>query len=283
MRATALIVAGFIFLCVANYVPLLAQPNLPVLPSGNGDGFTVIAHRGASYYAPENTHSAFKLAIEMQAEMIELDISLSKDGIPVVIHDETVDRTTNAAGSVSSFTLSELKEMEVGKWFDASFDGEHFPTLEEVLAYTKNRIAVNIEIKQEAVTDVAKGGIVDKAVRLVKAAGMGKMVMFSSFDYRVMNHLNELAPEIPKAILFDKSQSGALLPSQLVEKYQVDAFNCSHRELSETWIADLKSKGIPFFIYTVNDEALMRELIKKGTKGLFSDKPDVLKSVVENL
>ncbi len=270
---------------------LLVQPfsvmsqeyKIPRLPIHNDDGFIVIAHRGASAYAPENTHSAFRLAIEMEADMLELDVSLSRNGSVVVIHDDTLDRTTHASGLVSDFTLDELKELETGAWFDDKFAGEPFPTLIEVLAYTKDKILVNIEIKTEAVTDYPGGSIVDKVVRIVKEAGVEDQVIVSSFDYRVMRHMEKLAPEMPKAILYEKRQSGELSPSELVEKYKADAFNCSYKELSEEWAKDLTSKNIPFFVYTVNDEALMERVIKKGAKGIFSDKPDLLKQVVENL
>lgn len=263
---------------------LMAQTNsLPDIPTNNEDGFIVIAHRGASFYAPENTHSAFKLAIEMKAEMIELDVSLSKDGVPVVVHDETVDRTTNGKGLVSNFTLRELKNLETGSWFSDKYSGEPFPTLSEVLDYTKDKISVNIEIKTEAVTDELKDGIIEKALHIVEKAGVGDQVIFSSFDYRVMEHLEKLAPEMPKAILYEKSQSGDMKPSELVAKYKVNAFNCSHRQLSDEWIEDLKTNNIPFFIYTVNDEKLMKTIIEKGATGIFSDKPDLLKRLVENL
>lgn len=276
------ILVPFIFLTIP--VQLMAQQrSLPFLPLNNEDEFIVIAHRGASSYAPENTHSSFKLAIDMGAEMIELDVSLSKDGVPVVVHDETVDRTTVARGLVSDFTLEELKELETGSWFKEEFSGEPFPTLAEVLSYTKNKIAVNIEIKSEAVTDYANGGIVDKVLQLVKKFEVEDQVIVSSFDYRVMEQLEKLNPEVPKAILYEKSQSGDLTPFDLVSKYKVDAFNCSHRELSDEWIEELNSNQIPFFIYTVNEESLMKEVIQKGAKGIFSDKPDVLKRVVENL
>lgn len=257
--------------------------NLPFLPVSNNDDFVVIAHRGASYYAPENTHSAFKLAIEMRAEMIELDVSLSKDGVPVVIHDETLDRTTGTSGLVSDFTLDELKYLETGSWFSTKYADEPFPTLEEVLKYTKDAIAVNIEIKTEAVTDYAEAGIVEMVLKLIKAAGLEDQVIISSFDYRVMRHLEKLNPEISKAILYEKSQSGDKTPSELVKEYKVDAFNCSHRQLSDKWIEDLNSNQVPFFIYTVNEESKMKEIISKGAHGIFSDKPDLLKEVVENL
>jgi glycerophosphoryl diester phosphodiesterase len=255
----------------------MAQSNLPHLPVSNGDDFVVIAHRGASAYAPENTHSAFKLALEMEAEMIELDLLLSKDGVPVVLHEDELERTTGIIGLVSELTLAELKELDAGVWFGEDFKNE------PVLTYTKGRIAVNIEIKHESVSDLIEGGIVDKALELLQAAGMENEVIFSSFDYRVMEHLNILAPEIPKALLYEERQSGDLTPLQLVNKYKVDAFNCSHRQLTDEWINELNENDIPFFIYTVNDEDLMERLIKAGAKGIFSDKPDVLKEVVENL
>lgn len=259
------------------------QLDLPMLPSTNHDGFVVIAHRGGSAYSPENTMSAFRKAVSMKAEMIELDVLLSKDGVPVVIHDATVDRTTNTKGTVSDFTLAELRKMDAGSWFDEKFKGEKIPTLEEVLQFAKDKIAVNIEIKTEAVTDSVKNGIVEKCLKIVGKAGVKNQVIFSSFDYRALNHLEELAPEMPKAMLYEKSQSGEKLPSELVQEYHVNVFNCSHKQLSDEWIADLKKNNIPFFIYTVNDRDLMGSLIKKGATGIFSDKPDVLKEVVENL
>ncbi len=261
----------------------VAQYNLPELPHTNNDDFVVIAHRGASAYAPENTHSAFKMAITMKAEMIELDLLLSKDGVPVVIHDEDLSRTTGINGIVSDYTLAELKKLETGAWFDIKYAGEPFPTLEEVLAYTKGKIAVNIEIKHEAVTDTAERGIVDKALKLVYQAGVEDQVIFSSFDYRVMEHLNKLDPDMPKALLYEERQSGKLSPKQLVEKYSVDAFNCSHKVLTDEWIEELNANNIPFFIYTVNDKALMERIAKAGAKGIFSDYPDELSKVVENM
>ncbi|MCG8371903.1 MAG: hypothetical protein MI700_00125 [Balneolales bacterium] len=278
-RSTILV----LFLFVVAMQELCAQSNLPMLPNGNDDNFVVIAHRGASAYAPENTHSAFKLAIEMNAEMIELDLLLSKDGIPVIIHEDPLERTTNGTGNTSDFTLNELKKLDTGSWFSSEYEGEPFPTLDEFLAYVDDVIAVNIEIKSEAVTDNAEGGIVDKALALVKKYELEDQVIFSSFDYRVMIHLEELDPTIPKAILYDSKKSGSLLPSQLVEKYKVDAFNCSYRELTEEWIEDLKANDIPFFVYTVNEEELMKQMINAGAAGIFSDKPDVLKEIVENL
>lgn len=279
MRIFITIVCVFIIHCDNTMSP----SKLPFLYTSNGDEFVVIAHRGASAYAPENTHSAFKLAIEMQAEMIELDLLLSKDGVPVVIHEDELERTTGIIGLVSNYTIGELRDIDTGSWFSEEFKREPFPTLEEVLAYSKGKIAVNIEIKHESVTDSLEGGIVEKALELVKNLEMEDEVIFSSFDYRVMDHLNKLAPDISKALLYEEIQSNGLSPSQLVDLYKVDAFNCSYKELSQAWIDELNENKIPFFVYTINDEQLMEKVIHSGAKGIFTDKPDILIKVVENL
>lgn len=258
--------------------------DLPVsLYSDDGDGFVIIGHRGASAYHPENTMSAFRAAYEMGAEMIELDVTLSKDGIPVVIHDETLDRTTSGEGAVSDHTLEELKTLDAGSWFSEEHLGEPIPTLEEVLEFAKGKISVNIEIKTEAVTDEAWGGIEQKAWELVKKYEMEDYILFSSFDYRAVSHLKEINVDIAAALLYEKRQSGNKSPSELVEEYNADAFNCSYRQFSKKWAEEASEIGFPVFVYTVNNERLMRKMIKRGATGIFSDKPDVLKKLVENL
>lgn len=272
----------------ASYSIIHAQHSpvkkLPVkLYSDNNDGFVVIGHRGASAYYPENTMAGFRAAVDMGAEMIELDILLSKDGIPVVIHDETLDRTTNGEGRVADYTLAELKQLDAGSWFHPDFEGESIPTLEEVLFFAKNRIAVNIEIKTEAVRDSVPGGIEEKSLELVNRYGMAEYVLFSSFDYRAVNHLRQLDQEIATALLYEKQQSGDRKPQQLIQDFKANAFNCSHRQLNRKWVAELNKHEVPFFVYTVNSKVKMKKLIGQGVSGIFSDKPDLLKEVVEKL
>lgn len=289
--ASSLVVLLFLFQCQPEDSKVTQKQShtythsasLPQSPTDNGDGLWVIAHRGVSGTYPENTLSAFQAAIDVGAEMVELDVSVSKDGIPVVVHDKTVDRTTDSEGDVQSFTLEELKGMEVGAWFSEEFRGEEFPTLKESLELMKDEIAVNIEIKTEAVSDEIEDGIVDKALQIVNELDMSSSVIFSSFDYRVMEQLNVLDPTMPKALLYEASQSADLLPSELVQKYQVDVFNCSYRQLSEEWIKDLQLHQIPYLVYTVNEPELMEELIEKGVSGMFTDFPEELMRIVENL
>jgi glycerophosphoryl diester phosphodiesterase len=141
----------------------------------------VIAHRGASGYAPENTVSAFKKAIMMKADMIEFDVHLTKDGKVVLMHDKTVDRTTDGKGKVKEMTLKELKKLDAGLWFDKKFKGEKIPTLEKVLKKFKGKILFNIEIKSE--------GTEEEIVRLIKKYKLEKDVMVSSFNHQFLKKI----------------------------------------------------------------------------------------------
>ena len=275
----ALLFFGAVSLCAQS-----EQMKLPLkLYNDDGDNFVIIGHRGASAYHPENTMKAFVAAYEMGAEMIELDLTLSKDGVPVVIHDETLDRTTDGKGKVSDLTLQELKQLDAGSWFSSKHSGERIPTLKEVLEFAKGKISVNIEIKPEAVTENWENGIEEKALKLVQELEMEEFVLFSSFSYQAIDNLRKLDVDIPAALLYEKEQSKGRGITQLVEDHTVNAFNCSRRQFSKKWAAEASEQEIPVFVYTVNVPRQMTKLIKRGAKGLFSDRPDVLKAVVDNM
>lgn len=244
--------------------------------------FTVIAHRGASAYYPENTMAAFEGAITQGADMVELDVQLSSDGEVVVFHDEKISRCTDGRGKVGDHTLAQLKKLDAGSWFHKKYKGEKISTLSEVLDFCKSKIAVNIEIKTEAVRDSVSGGIEEKCLRLVDKIGMQDHVVFSSFDPRALSHLKQINHQTPVAVLYEKEIYGLQLPSEIVASLGADAFNCSRRELGQKWFVDLKHHGIPVNVYTVNDERGMRRLLTRGVDGIFTNYPDVLRRVVED-
>ena len=265
-------------------MPIQKTPvELPVSLFTSRNSFIVIAHRGARAYYPENTLAAFKAALEMDADMIELDITLSKDNIPVVIHDEKLNRTTNGIGLVSDHDLEELKKLDAGYWFHEKFSGEKIPTLEEVLIFAKDNIALNIEIKPEAVGEDHKGGIEEISLELVKKYEMEQHVLFSSFNYRAITHLKKLDQNIAAAILYERNQAAERSPSEQVSAHNADAFNCNFRKISQKWMDDLNEHNIPVFIYTVNREREMQKMIEMGVSGIFTDKPDVLKDLVDKM
>ncbi len=284
LKTVCLILACISFLSVNCFAQssMSKTYHLPSLINHNDDGFIVIAHRGASAYYPENTMAAFKGAMDMKAEMIELDVMMSKDGVPVIFHDAELDDHTNGSGLISSYTLEELKKLDAGSWFDSKFANEPIPTLDEVLEWASGKIALNIEIKTEAVSDELEGGVEEKCLELVKKHDMEDHVLFSSFDYRAVSHLKELNPDMPVALLYDRSQSKRKLPNELITEYKADAFNCSYRQLKNKWVANLREHQIPSFIYTVDQESRMRKLLNAGVTGIFTNKPDLLLDVVED-
>src|SRR5690606_9559351 len=142
----------------------------------------VIAHRGFSGAAPENTLAAFRKGIEIGSDMIELDVHLSRDGELVVIHDETLERTTNGKGRVADNTLMELKDLDAGSSFAPQFSGEKIPTLIEVIELAKGRVLVNIEIKNPTHQRYSITELAEKTLREVKKAGMIDKFIFSSFN-----------------------------------------------------------------------------------------------------
>jgi glycerophosphoryl diester phosphodiesterase len=245
--------------------------------------FTIIGHRGACHYFPENTIVSLNGAVGMGAEMVEIDVQLTKDGIPVVFHDEELDRCTDGRGRLAMHTLAELKRLDAGSWFDKKFKGERIPTLEEVLEFCRDRIALNIEIKTEAVTDRTGGGVEEKCIELAMKNGMSDHVVYSSFDPRVFHHFKELNAEVPAAVLYNSREHRGRLPSDLARELGASAFNCSAKELTPQWMEDCRRSDVPVHVYTINDEDTMREFVAMGVSGIFTNRPDVLAGVVRGI
>lgn len=243
---------------------------------------TVIAHRGASAYYPENTLASFRGAIAQEADMVELDVQLTADDEVVVFHDAKISRCTNGRGRLKDHKLSQLKELDAGRWFHEKFKGEKIPTLAEVLSLCCGRIAVNIEIKTEAVGQTISGGIEEKCLEAVELAGMSEHTVFSSFDPRAVLRIKQIDGRVPVAVLFDKKLDDGRLPSEIVAALNADAFNCSQHELTRKRLADLKAHNIPVNVYSPNDEPSMMRMITRGVNGIFTDRPDILRRLLEN-
>jgi glycerophosphoryl diester phosphodiesterase len=248
-----------------------------------GDNFTAIAHRGASAYFPENTIPSFEGAISMGADMIELDVQFASDKEVVVFHDEKISRCTNGRGKIADHTLAQLKKLDAGSWYDKKFQNTKIPTLAEVLDICKNKIAVNIEIKTEAVSKMFFGGIEEKSLKIVEKCGMNEHVVFSSFDPRAVMHLKQIDNTVTAAVLFEKKHYGSKLPSDIIESVGADAFNCSGSEFNKKWLANVRLNNIPINIYTVDDTKNMRRFLKMGVSGIFTNKPDILKRVMADI
>jgi glycerophosphoryl diester phosphodiesterase len=245
--------------------------------------FLVIAHRGDSTHAPENTLAAFQRAIDTGADMIELDVQLSADGVPLVFHDAVLNAHSNGEGLLSDYSADVLRKLDAGSWFSNEFAGEKIPLLTDVLELTKGKINLNIEIKPESVTESIEGGIEEIICREVALFEMEDQVIISSFDYRVLERTRKINSSIRTGLLYNRKESGRLTPSELVQKYGAFSFHCSRWQVRKQWIAQCKKMGTPVYVYTVNGRWTMKSLIKRGVAGIFSDKPGVLKDVSDEI
>ena len=189
----------------------------------------VIAHRGFSSAAPENTIAAVRAAIEIRADMVEIDVTLTSDGHVVVIHDETLDRTTNGSGEIFLFPLAELQKLDAGSWFDPSFAGERIPTLGEVLNVVDGRILLNVEIKSEAVAR----GVVGKVAAAIQEHGMVDRVVVSSFSPTALQEMHSVAPEIRTAVLYNTEFHKGQDAVEIVTDLGASVFNIKRQRLTK--------------------------------------------------
>lgn len=235
----------------------------------------VIAHRGFSAVAPENTRAAFRRAIEAGADMIELDVFLTADGAVAVLHDATLGRTTNGAGPAAARTMAELARLDAGSWFSPEFAGEPIPTLAEVLALVApSTILLNVEIKSEAVSETIEGGVAERTLREIARFGMRERTIVSSFHPLAIVQSKRIDPGVATAALFDRSAYPGATPAEILERTGADAFNLSDAEVSAEAIRSAHEAGAPVAVYTVDDPARMRELFAAGADAIFTNRPD---------
>lgn len=230
--------------------------------------FLGIAHRGASGRAPENTHAAFAAALALGAEAIELDCQLSADGELVVIHDETLDRTTDGHGPVGDRTFAELARLDAGVWFDPSYRGERIPRLGDVLAQVRDRVLLNVEIK--SARDV--GAIETKLADVVAREEAGAWVLFSSFHPGALRNMRAAAPWARLGVLCDHDprRGGVALAVELGAEALIPG-----RAWVDAGIVDeAHARGLDVWVWTVNEPGEMRRLLALGVDALFSDWPE---------
>jgi len=232
----------------------------------------VIAHRGFSGRAPENTVAALREAIAIGADMAEIDVTLTADERVVVIHDETLDRTTDGNGLVAEYGFDEIRGLDAGSWFAPRFAGEKVPTLGEVLDTSKGRILLNVEIKTEAVDR----GISDKVAAAIQERGMTDQVVVSSFSPTALEQMHAIAPEIRTAVLYNPKLHRGEDPAEIVRGVGASAFNIRGSRLKAKMLRSCREHGIPVGVYTVDKPKKMRRWVKKEIDSIFPNHPDQL-------
>lgn len=219
--------------------------------------FAVVAHRGASSYEPENTLRAVGRAVEMGADMVEVDVRLSKDGVPVVIHDETLDRTTDGSGRVRDYSVKELRRLDAGM-------GEKIPLLSEVLELVRNKVGLLVEVKELDSSE--------PSLRLVEAANMLSQVMFISFSRVALRLIGELNPNAHRGLIYSRPGDHVVAAKRMgclavIPYYRLatgKAVRFAHR------------LGLKVNVWTVDDVEVARTLAERGVDSITTNKPDVI-------
>jgi len=206
-----------------------------------------VAHRGWSGRAPENTLAAISLAMEEKHLFwIEIDVQLSKDNIPVVIHDYTLFRTTNGMGEVKEYTAKQLQQFDAGEWFSDSYQGESIPTLDQVLALTCGRCRLNIELK----TDGRYPGLAHEVLKLIYQYGLQHDVVITSFYMPILQEVRKLSQEIAVGLIIDGWRDTLI---DELKALRSDFLSLGYRQLNSDRLQQLKAASIRIMLWTLND------------------------------
>jgi glycerophosphoryl diester phosphodiesterase len=233
----------------------------------------LIGHRGAAGLAPENTEAGFRKAASLGVRWVEFDVHLSKDGVPVVIHDDAVDRTTDGRGEVAALTLAELRGLDAGSWFDLEFRHQRIPTLDETIALLGELgLGAVVEIKPSPGHEARTA---EATVTMLSERWPEHLPapMVSSFQRTSLARAQEVAPGIARAFTV-----GALPEDwhREADRLGATAIHADHRRLDRATVTAVGQAGLPLFAYTVNDAERAAELYRWGVAALFSNRPDLL-------
>lgn len=254
----------------------LLLPVLPLMAVGGGP-IEIIAHRGASYDAPENTVAAIKLAWEHKADASEFDVFLSKDGKIVVIHDKDTKRVAGVDKTVASQTLAELRQLDAGKWKGSKFAGEKLPTLEEMLVTVPKGKRVFIEVKTGP-------EIVPELDRVLKASKLSpEQTPVISFNAKVIAAVKKARPDLAAYWIVDTKPKNKQAPTAesliaTAKAAQADGLDLSASDILDKAFCDkVKAAGFKLYVWTVNDATVAQRMVELGVDGITTDRPGWLR------
>jgi glycerophosphoryl diester phosphodiesterase len=240
----------------------------------------VWGHRGAKAYAPMNTLPSFQLALDQGAHGIELDVHRSKDGYPVILHDFTVDSTTNGTGRITDMTLAEIKELDAGSYFGEAYKGVQIPTLDEVFELVGHQMIVNVEIKSESVnTD----GVEQVVADCIQRHNMAARVVVSSFNPLTLKRFRQIMPHIALGYLHQTGyEPDGYGTEAAITRGECEAWHPNQTMVDAEYMQQAKQSNRKVNVWTVNDPQRARELRDLGVDALITDAPDViLKAIAE--
>jgi len=231
--------------------------------------FRIIAHRGASAAAPENTLAAIAGAADLGARSVELDVMLSADGVPVIIHDTDLARTTNGTGPVAALSYQQLARLDAGSWFGAAFAGEGIPSLSDAITLIlKRKLALNLEIKPSPGEDRATAS---RAIELLAGAWTDPAALvLSSASIEALAVARDAAPQWRRGLIADIPPPGW---RELFAELGCASLHCAASTATPSLIKEIHMAGYRLLAYTVNRPAAAATLFKNGVDGIFTDDP----------
>ncbi len=234
----------------------------------------VHAHRGGAGLAPENTLAAFRKALELGVDALEMDLHVTRDGVVVIIHDETLDRTTDGRGDVGDLSLEAVKRSDAGDKFAPAFRGERVPTLREVIDLVKangnGRVRLDLELKYRQDRPGRPEDFEERVLEILRETGFAERVNVISFHHPSLTKVKALEPKIRTGLL----AGGRMAPPDpvtLVRQFRADYYSPNFRHVTSEAVAALHQAGIPIVPWTINEEAEMRRLMALGIGGLAGD------------
>ena len=241
----------------------------------------VIGHGGAKGYAPKDTRASFEKALELGVDIVELDLHQTKDGTLVVYHDPYLDRTTNYRGLIGEMWIKELKNIDVGSWFDSKFKDERILTLEEAIDLILHKTDLIIELKQASSShDRRYEGFEERVLNLVNQKNIKKRILITSFDHCSLKRLKELDPSVRIGALFGANW---LTLWEEVQLLRAEAIHPHWVFTTKEMIQEAHSRGVKVNVWVVNQENWMKKLISWGTDGIVTDYPDRLVHILNEI
>jgi glycerophosphoryl diester phosphodiesterase len=231
----------------------------------------IVAHRGSSAIAPENTLAAFRRAIDDGADAIELDVRLSKDGEVIVIHDSQLQRTTDGRGLVRNHTWKELQLLSAGSWFHQKFSSEKISTLEDVLDVIDDRIGVNIEIKTDRL-DRRKLEVVNRCCRIIQQSRVQQSILVSSFEYEFLRRVRILQPQLAIGVLAHPIKYLGRLPLQRAKALNARYIVVNGATLRKRFVKNAH-EYCSIAEYTVNSPRRLQRALRYGVDAIITNHP----------
>ncbi|AMO86742.1 Glycerophosphoryl diester phosphodiesterase [Solibacillus isronensis B3W22] len=232
-----------------------------------------VAHRGATAYTPENTIAAFDLAVDMKADYIEIDVQRSKDGELVLIHDTTVDRTTDGTGKVGDLTLEQLRSLDAGSWKGEQFAGEPIPTFQEILDHYHGKIGILIELKAPELYPGIEEQVAAALIERNLHKPQNEKIIIQSFNFESIKKMDQLLPKVPIGVLTSNRADTTLEALQEFSTY-ADWFNPSYGIVTEELVNQVHSLGMQIGSWTVRSQEAADFLFEMGVDAIISDYPD---------